>query len=63
LSVGVYFVSEPEITQTPTVIAGQVVTERNVSVFSGWLDNVYCDARLPFEDMEILDILDEVCSL
>jgi hypothetical protein len=30
VSVSIYFVSEDQITSPPTVIVGQVVTERNV---------------------------------
>jgi len=33
LSVGVYFVSEVQVAQPPTIIGGQIVTETSVAVF------------------------------
>jgi hypothetical protein len=43
----VYFVSEDQIIQTPSVITGQVVTKRNVSLsFLGELDNHHYDNLL-----------------
>jgi hypothetical protein len=51
MPVSVYFVSEGQITQSPSVIIGQVVTESYVSLlFSGERGNHHCDALLCVEE-------------
>jgi hypothetical protein len=53
LSVSVHFVPECQATQTSTVAAGQVMSERNASLlFTGELDNGHFDALLPVERNE-----------
>jgi hypothetical protein len=50
VKVRIYFVSGDHITQLPTVVAGQVVTERNILLlFACEIDNEYCDALLAVE--------------
>jgi hypothetical protein len=44
------FVSQGQITQPPSVINGQAVTEKNVSLFTGKLDNCHYNALLSVED-------------
>jgi hypothetical protein len=47
VSVSIYFLYECQITEPPTFIVGQVVSERTVSVlFTGELGNGYCDALM-----------------
>jgi hypothetical protein len=49
------FVPESQVTPPPTVLIGQVATERNVStslLFNVELENGRCDAVLPAEEME-----------
>jgi hypothetical protein len=57
-----YFVSQGQIIPPPTVTAGKVVNERNVSLmFNRELDNEHCDTLLPVNEKQILDISGEVC--
>jgi hypothetical protein len=54
LSLNVYFVSGGQITQPPTVILGEVVTNGNVSpLFSSELAGGHYDAALPVEEKEL----------
>jgi hypothetical protein len=46
------------VIQTLTVIFGQVVTERNVSLFSGELNNGHYASVLPGEEEESLGVFD-----
>jgi hypothetical protein len=53
VSVGVYFVSNSQITQSPTAIFGQDVTEIDVSVlFNNELYSDHRDAVLPVKEEE-----------
>jgi hypothetical protein len=59
-SVSVYFVSECQIIIPPTILAGQIVIEINVSLlFSGELDND--DMILCRQLKKMTSIFDEVC--
>jgi hypothetical protein len=59
--VSFFFLPAGHITLPPTVILGQVMTERNVFLlFSGELDNGQCDALLRVEEKERLYTSDEV---
>jgi hypothetical protein len=50
MAVSINFVSEGQITPPPTVIVGQVVTERNICLlFSGEVGNGRCNALLKKE--------------
>jgi hypothetical protein len=53
LSVSVYFVLEDHVTQPLTVVVGQVVTERNMSLFNSKVDNGHNDALLPIEERKL----------
>jgi hypothetical protein len=50
VSVNIYFVSEGQVILPPTVIVGQLVTERNICLlFSGEVGNGYHNALLKKE--------------
>jgi serine kinase of HPr protein (carbohydrate metabolism regulator) len=52
-------VSEVQITQPPTVMVGQVISERNASVsISGEQDTGHCEAVVPVEGKERLGVFD-----
>lgn len=56
-----YFVSGGQITESPTVIVGQVVTEMTeYLLFSGGLDSDHYDLLLLVKDEEKLGIFDKV---
>lgn len=62
VSVSIYFVSEDGITQSPTVIVGQIVAEKNVCLlFSSELENDHCDALLLVKEKERLCTSAKVC--
>jgi hypothetical protein len=55
----IYFVSEVQITQPPTVMVGQVMSERNESVvFIGELDSGHYEALVPVEGKETSGVFD-----
>lgn len=61
VSVSVYSVFEGQITQSTSVIVGQAVNKRNVSLlFSHELKSCHCDVLFPVEERERLGISDGV---
>jgi hypothetical protein len=52
---------EGQITHTPTIGSSQIVTEENVFLFTGKLDNGHYYNLWPVIENETLRFFDEVC--